>query len=124
MSKLRLPNIRALPLLPRSILVLEEGKMAGVSRRTFLTATSAAFAAGGGTGAILAPGIGSDQVLPGMPQAIVSQPVDMGGWAGLRAAFRLVSDWVDMNAMLITSHPAPVAEVQALAGGLTPGLAD
>jgi selenocysteine lyase/cysteine desulfurase len=42
--------------------------------------------------------------------AFSDAPRHVLGWGELKALFPIASDWIDFSSMLITSHPAPVAE--------------
>lgn len=95
-----------------------------ISRRSFVAATGTAFAAGAASAA-LAEGMAWDGATgevqqpdpaPAAPAATPPDPAPDAsptGWDAVRAAFPLDPDWVEMSAMLVTAHPAPVAEAIA-----------
>jgi len=74
-----------------------------IDRRDFLSV--AALAAGAGALAACS-GPDPDQTLARVMQGA-------GDWDDLRALFALDPEWIDMSAMLITSHPKPVADAVA-----------
>jgi selenocysteine lyase/cysteine desulfurase len=87
--------------------------MVELSRRTILAGTGAAATTGAAITAIFDP---FDTFSQRQGRA-VSNPVLAGdsslGWAELRAMFPLSPDWIDLSAMLLNSHPAPVADAIA-----------
>jgi len=82
--------------------------MAGYSRRQLLAASGAAAAGGAAAGAA------GSAALDALSRRHTEQSPEFGArgtpsWGEVRALFPIASDWIDMSAMLITSHATPVA---------------
>ena len=87
--------------------------MVELSRRTILAGTGAAATIGAAITAIFDP---FDALSRRQDRAVASLALagDLPlGWAQLRAMFSLAPDWIDLSAMLLSSHPAPVADAIA-----------
>jgi isopenicillin-N epimerase len=57
------------------------------------------------------PELNGESALATVTETACSDPARRGlGWGEFRALFPIASDWIDFSSMLITSHPAPVAE--------------
>lgn len=78
-----------------------------IARRSFLAGSGLALAAG--TASAQSPQADAPPPAPATtaPAPQGPQPID---WRRIRAQFALSPDWIDMSAMLIASHPAPVRE--------------
>ena len=87
--------------------------MVELSRRTILAGTGAAATTGAAITAIFDP---FDALSRRQDRAVSSLALAGNsplGWAQLRAMFSLAPDWIDLSAMLLSSHPAPVADAIA-----------
>jgi selenocysteine lyase/cysteine desulfurase len=81
-----------------------------IARRSFLAGSGLALAAGSAAAQsppAVAPGPATPPAAAPTPPGPAPQPVD---WRRIRAQFALTPEWIDMSAMLIASHPAPVRE--------------
>lgn len=87
-------------------MAMESGaeRMTTVDRRNFLGAAALAASAGA---------LASCAMRDDAEQSLARLMGGGGDWSDVRALFPLDPEWIDMSAMLLTSHPKPVADAVA-----------
>lgn len=81
-----------------------------IARRSFLAGSGLALAAPAAASAQAQAAAAAPPPPAAQPAAAPAAPPQPVDWRRIRAQFALTPDWIDMSAMLIASHPAPVRD--------------